>query len=150
AGTRPLSRSFHTLKDAKAWARHMEVEADRRGLPPDPKTLQQTTLGELVERYRDTVSVRKRTARAEQLVLNAFLRHPMARQAISQVTRADFAAYRDERLREIKPSSLKRSLVPLHHLFEVARTEWALPIQQNPISGLRIDGADRRRERRLR
>ena len=110
-GLRPISRSFHVLKDAQAWARHMEQLADRRDLPADPKALQNTTLGELVARYRDTVSPRKRTAHAERIVLNAFLLHPICRRRLSEITRADFAAYRDDLLREIKPSSLKRSLV---------------------------------------
>jgi integrase len=60
-----------------------------------------------------------------------------------------FAAYRDERLQAIKPSSLKRSLVPTHNLFEVAREEWDLPLLDNPLKRLRLAYADRRRERRL-
>lgn len=47
-GLRPISKSFHILKDAEAWARHMDVQADRRDLPPDPKELERLTLGYLV------------------------------------------------------------------------------------------------------
>jgi hypothetical protein len=57
-GFRPLSRSFHIRKDAEVWARLMEVQAERSELPSDRKALKQLTLGELVARYRDTVSVR--------------------------------------------------------------------------------------------
>jgi hypothetical protein len=49
------------FKDAEAWARHVEIQADRNELPGDPKVLQRLTLGELVERYRDTVSIKKRS-----------------------------------------------------------------------------------------
>jgi integrase len=150
SGTRPVSRSFLNLKDAQAWARHMEVQADRRDLPADPKVLQRITLGELVERYRDTVSVRKRTRENEQAILNAFLRHPLCRRAVSEITQADFASYRDDRLRIIRPSSLKRELVPLHNLYEISREEWGLPIRVNPLSKLKIANADQKRERRLR
>ena len=55
-----LSKSFHELKDAKTWARRMEVQADRHELPPDPKVLQEVSLGDLVRRYRDTVTPKKR------------------------------------------------------------------------------------------
>jgi hypothetical protein len=55
-----VSKSFHTQKDAQEWARQMEVQADRRDLPPDPKALERVTLGELVQRYRDTVTAKKR------------------------------------------------------------------------------------------
>jgi len=37
------SRSFHHLKDAHAWARQMEVQADRGILLPDPKALDRLT-----------------------------------------------------------------------------------------------------------
>jgi hypothetical protein len=37
----------------------MEVKADRRALPPDPKQLERITLAELVIRYRDSITPRK-------------------------------------------------------------------------------------------
>ena len=52
-----MSKSFAVRKDATEWARHMEVRADRRDLPEDPKQLQRVTLGDLVRRYRDEVSI---------------------------------------------------------------------------------------------
>ena len=107
-----LSRSFHTLKDAQAWARQIEAQADRGDLLSNPTTLEKLSLGDLVRRYRDTVSPLKKTAAAEQIVLNAFLRHPICSRRLSELRTEHFAAYRDERLRDIKPASLKRSLVP--------------------------------------
>lgn len=148
-GVCSISRSFHTHKDAQAWARHMEVQADRRDLPPDIKALQKITLGELVVRYRDTVSPKKRTGKAERIILGAFLLHPICRRLVSDITRTDFAAYRDERLKEIKPSSLKRELVPVHHLYELAKREWGLPIRDNPVAKLGLKASDTKRERRL-
>src|SRR5262249_4744436 len=77
-GVRPISRSFNVRKDAEAWARQMEVQADRRDLPSDPKSLQRLTLGQLVERYRDPVSVRKRGYEVERVVLNSSASQLMA------------------------------------------------------------------------
>jgi hypothetical protein len=149
-GSGAISRSFHALKDAEEWARHMEVRADRRDLPADPAALRGVTLGQLVERYRDTVSPRKRTYELERMALNAFIRHPICRRPVSDLTGTHFAAYRDERLKRLKPSSVKRELVPIRNLFEVARAEWDLPIRENPLSKLKFADSDQRRERRLR
>src|SRR5262249_8354681 len=102
-----LSRSFHTLKDAHAWARQMEAQADSGDLPSNPKPLEKLSLGELVRRYRDTVSPRKKTAAAERIVLNAFLRHPICSRRLSELRTEHFATYRDERLQVINPASLK-------------------------------------------
>jgi integrase len=149
-GSQFVSRSFHSLRDAHAWSRQMEIQADRGDLLSDPKALQKLTLGDLVCRYRDTVSPRKKTAAAERIVLNAFLRHPICSKRLSELRTAHFAAYRDERLQDIKAASLKRSLVPIHHLFEVARDEWGIPLRDNPLDKLSLDVTDPRRERRLR
>ncbi len=146
---RSLSRSFRIRKDAEAWARQMEVQADRCELPSDRKALQRVTLGELVERYRDTISVKKRGHAVEQIVLTAFLRHPICRKRLSQIRVEDFAAYRDERLKSIKATTLKREFSPLHNLFEVARYEWDLPLRENPLDRVRLQLPRQRRERRL-
>jgi len=148
-GFRSLSRSFHVRKDAEAWARQMEVQADRSELPTDRKALQRFTLGELVERYRDTVSVKKRGYVVEKIVLTAFLRHPICRKRLCELGAEDFASYRDERLKTVKALTLKRQLSSLHNMFEVARDEWGLPLRQNPLCNLRLQMPQQRRERRL-
>jgi hypothetical protein len=132
-GVRPISRSFHIRKDAEAWARQMEVQVDRHDLPGDPKSLQHVVLGTLVERYRDTVSVRKRGHEVERVVLNAFLRHRICRKPLSELSASDFALYRDERLMAVTASTLKRQLAPLHNMFELAKDEWGLPLRENPL-----------------
>jgi integrase len=148
-GFRPISRSFNVRKDAEAWARQMEVQADRRDMPTDPKSLQRVTLGQLVERYRDAVSVRKRGYDVERIVLNAFLRHGICRKPLSEIGPSDFASYRDERLMAIKASTLRRELAPLHNMFEIAKDEWGLPLRENPLRKVRVTASQQRRERRL-
>jgi hypothetical protein len=149
-GHKSVTKSFLNLKDAKAWARLMEVQVDRSELPVDPNILKQFTLGQLVVRYRDNISPKKKTYRTEWIVLDAFLRRPICSRRLSELRTSDFAEYRDERLQVLRPSSLRRELTPIKHLFEVARKEWGLPIRENPLANLSISGADERRERRLR
>jgi hypothetical protein len=119
-----------------------QVQVRRRGHPPqsrtflnlphDPKALQRITLEELVTRYRDTISPRKRSAEIEHIVLSAFVRHPICRKRLSEVTGAVFAAYRDERLQRVCLATVKRDFTRLRHMFEVAQHEWGLPIKENP------------------
>ncbi|MGH6854504.1 MAG: tyrosine-type recombinase/integrase, partial [Aestuariivirga sp.] len=149
-GNRSSSKSFINRKDAEAWARQTEIQVDRRELPQDPRQLERFTLGELVIRYRDTVTPHKRAAKVETIVLNAFLRHSICSKRLSDISPTDFTSYRDERLKEVKAYSLKRMLSPIQNLFEIARTEWGLPIRDNPVSTLKIVCLNNRRERRLR
>ena len=53
----------------------------------------------------------------------------------------------DERLQAIATSTLRRQLSVLRHLFQTASTEWAVPLQSNPLDNLRIGKAPRHRER---
>jgi integrase len=149
AGLAPISKSFGRHQDALEWARHMEVQADRQDLPADRRALQQITLGELVERYRDTVSVQKKGYEKERVSLTAFRRHQICAKRLSDLRTEDFGAYRDEMLRKVKPTSLKRYLDPINNLFELARHEWGIPLRENPLDRLKLKAPSQRRERRL-
>jgi integrase len=150
SGHSPLSRSFLHRTDAEKWARSIELDQDRTLLPSDPRILSRFTLGDLVHRYMDKITPRKRRHEIERIELRAFLRYPICAKKLSELRTADFAEYRDIRLKQIKPASLKRSLAPIRHMFEIARTEWGLPINQNPVSALNFQALDTKRERRLR
>ena len=148
-GFPPISRSFHKLADAKEWARHIETQADRQELAPSRKELKGITLGDLVRRYRTEVVAFKKGADIETIVLDAFLRHPVCRKGLADLNTSDFASYRDERLKTIAATSLKRQLAPVNNMFELARTEWKIPLK-NPLIDLVLKTNDNRRERRLR
>jgi len=146
----PLTRSFATYADAKEWATLQERKADRGELGADRKELERITLAKLVERYRDEVLPTKKAESVERYILNAFLRHRICKKKLSDLTMADFATYRDERLKGgISGASLKRQLTPLRNMFKVAKAEWDIPLLSNPLSGLTLKAKDNKRERRL-
>lgn len=118
------TRSFLKLSDAKEWARLVEGQADRNELAPCQKVLKATFLADLVARYRDEVVPKKNGAEVERIILNRLLRHPICRKRLSEITTADFAHYRDERLTEITAKSLKRQLSPIQNMFLHAMIEW--------------------------
>jgi hypothetical protein len=123
-GCPPLTRSFLNRKDAEAWSRQTEVQADRHDLPGDIRKLEQYTLGELVQRYLDSVSPKKRGYQNKIIVLSAFMRHPICLKALSQLNAMDFASYRDERLLSILSSS---SLSTIIVLINALLPEFAFP-----------------------
>ena len=83
----------------------MERQADRGYLPKDPKTLRHLSLGDLVRRYRDSFSIHKEGYDNECIVFGAFLKHPICTKRLSELRTEDFVAYRDERLKTIKPAT---------------------------------------------
>jgi hypothetical protein len=77
------TRSFTAKADAQAWAKQTELELERSGLPHDRRSLRLLSLGDVVQRYRDSVVPGKRSAENETILLNAFLRHKLAPMAHS-------------------------------------------------------------------
>ncbi|WP_459568050.1 site-specific integrase [Bradyrhizobium diazoefficiens] len=128
----------------------MEVKADRNDLPVDIRQLKTVLLGDLVRRYREEVTPSKEGCAVERVVLDKFLRDPICSLKLSELRTEDFARYRDQRLKVIKATTLKRQLNPIRHLFEVARSEWGLPIRENLVAKLGLQTKSDRRERRLR
>jgi integrase len=118
-------------------------------LNSDQRILDRMTVGDLITRYRDSVSQRKKCRSTERYVLNAFLRTDIARLSLSEVRPTDFARYRDERLRKVKAATINRELGPIQHAFEIAVREWGLPLPSNPVGAIRKPAPDGARVRRL-
>jgi len=149
-GNTPLTRSFTFKRDAETWARHTEAAFERGESLISRHKLTRDTLGDLVLRYRSTVSVTKKGFAVEAAILDAFLRQTICKRPASTLTSADFARYRDLRLTAVLPVTLRREFCILHNMFEVARREWGLSLPPNPLNVVRIGPIGPARQRRLR
>ena len=129
-----LTRTFRLKAEAELWARQREAEIDRGCLPVDTRVLRSHTLTSLLERYRDTVTVRKRGAERELFKLRVLLAAPIARLSLDRLTAAEIAAYRDQRLAVVKADTVRRELAILHHCLRLAAQEWGITLPSNPVS----------------
>ena len=157
-----FSKSFLLRREAEHWAAEQERQIRLRGLPLTHDDLKKVTVGELVDRYLKEVSPTKASHEIEKLILGAFQRRALAKKSLAAISHLDAVAYRDTRLREkwvskgargpgrlIAPSTVRRQVTILSHMFEIARTEWGYSGLANPWTGLTIRGSSRRRRRRL-
>ncbi|WP_105404041.1 site-specific integrase [Neorhizobium sp. T7_12] len=149
-GCNPISKTFTRLDDAKTWARLTEIEAEQIGLPADPRVLARTTVGQLLERYRDEVVPKKRGSEYETIMVNAMLRQPWSKRSLAHIDGATFAEHRDIRLRTVLPCTVKRELAMLQHAFDIAMKEWSIPLRSNPIKSVSKPGGANKRDRRVR
>ncbi len=148
-GHAPRAKSFINKADAQKWARRVEAELDTAVVSYDPRVLDRTTVGELLTRYRETVTVNKRGEASERKRIDLFLRQPWANQPLSKVTPQVFSRFRDQRLKAVRPATVLRDLGLLRAIFEVARQEWDYPFPENPIAKVKKPKAPNGRERRL-
>lgn len=79
----------------------------------------------------------KKGAEPETNRLRQTMRHPLALRFVAGVRGVDIARWRDERLRKVTPATVKRDLVLLGHVFEVARKERGIYVQ-NPVRDIKL------------
>ena len=65
------------------------------------------------------------------------------------LTPKEIAQYRDHRLKEVSPASLKRELVILSRVLTLASRDWRIALPQNPVKMISLPNADKARTRRL-
>lgn len=144
-----LSETFASKTAADAWARKQESEIER-GLWRDSTAAERTLLREALERYGREKSDRKRGAVKEASVLRILSDEAIARKTLARIASADIASL-VESWRRIGyvPSTIKRRLVVLSHLFETARREWGMETLVNPVKIIKLPPINDARERRV-
>jgi integrase len=141
-GTRDSS-VFPTKREAESWAarRETEIRADAK----TPAGSKHTLLNAL-HRYAENESATKRGERWEILRLKAFESHNLPiNKKIGEVGTDDLAAWRDTRLKTVKPATVLREINLLGSVFEAARREWKW-IDKNPVRDLRKPSSPAHRE----
>ena len=90
-GIAPRSKSFDKKTDAEKWARDLETQVDASGYVPDTKIAEQTTLGDILTRYRNEISPTKRSAKTETIRINAMLRRDVCHRTLARLASSDLA-----------------------------------------------------------
>ena len=148
-GHRSISRSFTYKKDAEAWARTTEREIDNGCEVIDRSFLKTTTLADMLIKYRDTITSKKRRCKVETYCINAFLRHKCSSLMLSEISPKTFADYRDERLQQVKPATICREFTIYQHTYQVAISEWGFPLDTNPLHNVKKPIYEDKRSRRI-
>lgn len=149
-GYEPEYKTLPTKEAAEKWAREREGRIDRGEEPLDRRQLKGITLGDLIRRYIDEVTPKKRSADSERARLSKMLGAPMCDIALLDLKSAPIAAYRDIRAKQVKPGTIARELGLLHTIIEVARLDWGVSIPHNVVAQVRRLPVRNARDRRLR
>ena len=142
----PISATFLSKVNAKAWARKIETQLDHGGMAPviDADLL----LGDLIARYRDEVTPLKKGRETETRRLNRLIRDPVSRYKVADLSPSLFAQFRDRRVQQGMRAA-RYDLVLLQHILKLARLEWGIPLKDNPLELVKKPPPSRPRERRL-
>ena len=143
-----ISRTFDTNGEAETWAATVESEIGR-GVFVSRKEAENTTLADALDRYEREVSSEKKGKRREKSRIDRWRIHPVGKRPLAQIQGKDIAAYRDARLKEVAPNTVRLELALLSHLFTIAVKEWGMAGLVNPVMQIRKPKLPRGRDRRL-
>lgn len=147
------SASFPKKSEATAWAsrREAEIIAGVRGQIPDK------TFGQLLEKYRDEVSPGKDGARWETVRINRIVKgnadkgtepDPISFIRLPVINQSHFSTWRDRRLQQVSPASVRREWTLLSAACTTAINEWKWLII-HPMKGVKRPKASEPRDRRI-
>lgn len=138
---RRQSKVFPTKREATDWA----ARAEYLILNGD-KVAAAQAFGDVLERYAREVSPTKRGERWEVVRLEKIGRDQIARISMGDLAAVDFSNWRDRRLKEVAPGSVRREMVLMSAVLTVARRDWGL-ISVNPMLDVRKPTSPPARER---
>ena len=144
-----IGRTFDTKSEAEDWAKIVESEMVR-GVFVTRNEAENTTLAEALDRYEREVSSRKKGYAVEKGYIRRWKNTAFAKRTLASVQGKDIAEYRDMRLKEVAPNSVRLELALLSHLFTIAVKEWGMAGLANPVQQVRKPKLPQGRDRRLR
>lgn len=111
------SATYPTKAQAVAWAQLREAELAGERLPDH-------SLAEAFDRYAEEVSPTHKGERWEVLRLKLLKRDRIAKIRLPSLKPADIADWKQRRLTQVAPGSVRREMTLLRQVFRVARVEW--------------------------
>lgn len=142
-----LRKTFETRSDAEKWARAIERELDQ-GLYINRSPAEKTTLGDLLKDYLREVVPSHKGADSEKVRINAMLRAKICKLSLAALTPAALSEWRDERLKEVCPATVRRDLDIISSAINTARKDWNIHMD-NPVMAMRRPAPSKARDRRL-
>ena len=138
------SATFDTKSAAMQWSLDEENKIQSA---KDGKNLN-LTVTDILTRYKETVSPTKRGERFEILRINKILTDPIAEVKLFDLRAFHVAEWRNQRLKEVSPSSVAREMTIIKHAFEIARKEWHW-LESNPANDVAKPKTPPPRDRRI-
>ncbi len=148
-GNPTLARTFDTKGEANKWAADIETKV-RAGRYQNTRSAEKLLFADVLDRYVEQISTTKRpnSERRDRDSAKAILAELGKEILFTNVNSQRIAAYRDTRIKQVSPSTIQKEFALLSHLFNIARREWGLPID-NPVKDVKRPKVSNNRTRFL-
>lgn len=147
------SKTFETRKEAEAWARAIESEMDR-GAFVSRSLAERTTFDQIAKRFTEEFAPHHYRAREDKKeAWRTQVKHlsdELGDYSIAAITPQVVAKYRDDRLKSVSGTTVKKEIDMLSKVLTVAVHEFGMVLPfGNPVANVRKPSAAPARTRRL-
>ena len=136
------SKTFDTMRDAKAWAQELEVKLKNE----KAQIYEHILLKDALTEYRDTVSIKKKSSTQEIQKINFVLKHMKCDIPLYCVDKVFLVGWREKRLEDVKGSTVQREFIMLMGFFTWC-VETKLWLTANPVKEIQMPKSGNHRER---
>ena len=144
-------KTFDARREAMMWAQETETALRKRspGAEEARRLATTLTLRGVLQRYENEVTPSKRSAERERYMMrNLRAETELVDKPIGKILPSDISAWLSRRRQSVAEGTALREWCLLQHVFEVARRDWGLTVD-NPLKEARRPKPASARERRL-
>ncbi len=131
-----VTKTFISKANASKWAQESERKIEA-GLFESFEEANRTKLSELLQRYLDNVSPRKKGYLQESFKIKKLMRDSIAKYTLAKLTSTKIAKFRDRLLLDVAPATVNKYLTIIQTSVNHARREWGLYLPVNPVEGIK-------------
>ena len=144
-----IIKSFKEKSTASKYAREIELKMDKQQFE-DYSNAASTTLRDILTRYRDEVTPKKKGAKWETYKLNLLIRHKISALSLLHLNPTALYALKNELSINRKPGTVKHYFSFINNAWNTAERVWGINLPpKNPIKYVILDKVYDRRDRIL-
>jgi hypothetical protein len=144
-----IIKSFKEKSTASKYAREIELKMDKQQFE-DYSNAAGTTLRDILTRYRDEITPKKKGAKWETYKLNLLIRHKISSLSLLHLNPTALYALKNELSINRKPGTVKHYFSFINNAWNTAERVWGINLPpKNPIKYVILDKVYDRRDRIL-
>jgi integrase len=127
-------KTFLDKKIAIKWARDIEMQMER-GMFEDYTRAGQTTLKDLLIKYRDEITIKKKGVKSETYKINFLIRHNVSELNLMQLNSSHLYTLKNELATNRATKTVNDYLHLIRHIWNTAKKVWSIQLPAvNPVT----------------
>ena len=129
-----IQKTFLQKSNATNWAKEIEYQMDKNQYE-DFSDSSKFTLGDLIKKYRDEITINKKGVQEEKYKLNLLLRNKISKCRLLEIKTNHIYDFKKEIMQNRKASTVNKYLHYIYTIWETAKYEWGMTLPaRNPVS----------------